>query len=157
RVLGRGRQTRRAEDSAGRVLGQPLSNLLPEPIDYLQVQNERDAFALSNPRQLSMYEPILVFERVHGVSLESWLREQTPALSRRLTALAGLLDFQAVLHAEGLLLNGLGPDAVWIDEFDRLHYLVSEMVVEAGKQQKQRRLYSPERYPEGFSPQEFFD
>ena len=31
------------------------------------------------------------------------------------------------------------------------------MVIEAGRQKKQRRLYPPERYPVGFSPPEVFD
>jgi hypothetical protein len=157
RVLGRGRKTRRAEDGSERVLGQPLSNLLPEPIDYLQTTNERDSFAVSNPRQLALYEPVLVFERIHGEPLDRWLGERSPALPRRLAVLADLLDFLAVLHAEGLLLNGLAPESVWIDEGDRLHYLGSDMVIDANRQKKQRRLYPPERYPPGFSPPELFD
>src|SRR5262249_7177534 len=127
RVLGRSSRNR-----------QPLSNLLPEPLDYLEVPNDRDTFAVSNPRQLSQYEPILVFEMVHGQPLDVWRREQNPSALRVLRILADLLDFLGTIHAEGMLLNGLAPEAVWVGEDDRLHYMGSERIIDAAKQQKQR-------------------
>ena len=155
RVLGRTRQSRGPQDGAGseKVVGRPLSNLLPEPLDYLQVPNDRDVFEVPNPRQLIQYEPILVMEAVNGVPLDRW-RAGQPSTPRVLRVLADLLDFLASVHAEGMLLNGLCPEVVWVGEDDRLHYLGSDRIIDAGKQQKQRRLYPPERYPAGFSPAE---
>src|SRR5262249_4681796 len=52
------------------------------------------------------------------------------------------------------LLNGLTPDAVWVGEGDRLHYLGTDMILDAAAQQRQRPLFPSERYAEGFSAPE---
>lgn len=145
RVLGRARQRSR----------EPLSNLFPEPIDYLQVQNDRDAFTFGNPRQTALYEPILVLERVRGLPLDRWLSEKKPSPLRILCILASLLDLIAATHAEGLLLTSLAPAYVWVNE-DRPHYLGSGFVIDSSRQQKQRKLYPPERYAAGFGPPELY-
>src|SRR5262249_15312777 len=131
RVLGRARQRSR----------EPLSNLLPEPIDYLQVANDRDAFAFTNPRQTAQYEPILVLERVRGLPLDRWLSEKSPSPARSLRVLASLLELLSAAHAEGLLLASLAPADVWVGDDDRPHYLGSGFVLDAARQQKQRKLY----------------
>lgn len=165
RVLGRSRSKKRAEEAqaAERVLGRPLSNLLPEPLDYLRVENTRDAFAIPNLRplnlrQLIQNEPILVLERVHGQPLGRWREQSKPPLALVLRVLADLLDFMATLHAEGLLLGGLSPDAVWADDEGRTHYLGSDMVLtaEPKKQAKQRQLFSHECYAAGYTAPEVF-
>jgi endogenous inhibitor of DNA gyrase (YacG/DUF329 family) len=146
RVLGRARQRSR----------EPLSNLLPEPIDYLQIPNDRDAFAFANPRQTALYEPILVLERVRGLPLDRWLSEKKPSTVRILRVLGSLLDLLGAAHAEGLLLTSLAPADVWVNDDDRPHYLGSGFVLDAGRQQKQRKLYPPERYAAGFGPPELY-
>jgi hypothetical protein len=156
RVLGRMRRRADEASAGGRVLGRPLSNLLPEPLDRLQVPNDRDEFAISNARMLLQFERILVLERVHGLPLDRWLKEARPAPARALRVLAHLLDFVGVCHLEGLLLNGPGPGSVWVGEDDRLHYMGSEMMLDAGQQHKHRGLFPPERYPEGFAAPELF-
>src|SRR5262249_12349425 len=104
----------------------------------------------------SQYEPILVVEAVHGVPLDRWRAEQNPSPVRILRVLADLLDFLAAVHGEGMLLNGLCPEAVWAGGDDRLHSLGSDRIVGAARQQKQRRLYPSERYPAGYAPAEVF-
>src|SRR5262249_33426703 len=59
-------------------------------------------------------------------------------------------------HAEGLLLGSLAPADVWVNEDDRPHYLGSGFVLDAQRQQKQRKLYPPDRYAAGFGPPELY-
>src|SRR4051794_21944145 len=66
------------------TLGNRRSNLWPEPIDLLELENTRDPFACSGPEQDT--EPVAVFARPHGRFSEEWQREILPV-----SALLGVL------------------------------------------------------------------
>jgi serine/threonine protein kinase len=138
-----------------RILGNRGSNLWPEPIDLLEIDNTRDAFTF--PPDPHDREPIVVFARPHGQPVGDWQQGVVP-VSSLLSILAELLEFVRQAHAEGLLLQGLGPAAILIDRADRVHYIGSEMVVEqqeAGQRVPQQ--FPAERYPRGFAAPELFD
>jgi hypothetical protein len=146
------------ETEGKKVLGNRRTNLLPEPLDCLELSNEQDVFPFIKKGQFVGTEPVLVFERVHGEPLARWRLERRPALPRLLRVGAEVLDFAAVLHEEQLLLNGLSNVALWIDDMDRVHYLATDLVLDLKRQRRQRRLlFPPERYPRGFSAPEAFD
>src|SRR5262249_9189203 len=105
-------------------------------------------------------EPVLVLARPHGEPITRWLHGDPP-LALVLSVVAELLGFVADAHADGLLLNGLGPSALLVDRAGRLHYLGSDTVVpfgdSAGAAADWKRFFPPERYPRGYSPPECFD
>lgn len=136
------------------ILGNRASNLWPEPIDLLEVENTRDAFTF--PPNGDDLEPIVVFARPHGQPLGDWQQTAVPVASL-LSVLAELLEFVRQAHSEGLVLQGLGPAAILIDRSDRVHYIGSDMVAEFKALAGVRRLFPQERYPRGFAAPEFFD
>src|SRR5262245_34781857 len=136
------------------VLGNRGSNLWPEAIDLLETDNTRDAFTFAPDDDDR--EPIVVFARPHGQPLGDWQQSAVPVASL-LSVLAELLEFLRQAHAEGLLLQGLGPAAIVIDRADRVHYIGSDMVTELRELGRVRRLFPPERYPRGFAAPEYFD
>jgi hypothetical protein len=146
-----------ARGEVRRILGGRVSNLWPEPIDLLEVANTRDPFAFA---QDEAPEPIVVFGRPHGSPLGDWQQTVLP-LASILGVLAELLEFIRQAHAEGLLLLGLGPAAVLVDRSDRVHYLGTDMVIEAARADLAApvwsRLFPPDRFPGGFSAPELFE
>ncbi len=147
-------QRRRLARSEVGLLGNRGSNLWPEPIDLLEIENTRDVFTF--PPAEDDREPIVVFARPDGQPLGDWQQSAVP-VSSLLSVLAELLEFVRQAHAEGLILQGLGPAAILIDRADRVHYIGSDMVAELKELPQVRRLFSPERYPRGFAAPEFFD
>jgi hypothetical protein len=135
---------------AKKVFGNRKTNLLPEPLDYLEIPNDQDAFAFPHSKQLASKEPVLVLEKVHGRPLARWRKEGSPSLPRILRVLAEVLDFLAGMHGQKLLLNGLSHLALWIDDMDRVHYLASDMVLDLKRQTDRHLLCPPERYIQGF-------
>src|SRR5262245_49252590 len=109
------------------ILGNRASNLWPEPIDLLELENTRAAFTF--PPNGDDMEPIVVFARPHGQPLGDWQQTAVPVASL-LSVLAELLEFVRQAHSEGLVLQGLGPAAILIDRSDRVHYIGSDMVAE---------------------------
>src|SRR5262249_34039835 len=99
---------------------------------------------------------VLVLARPHGEPLARWQQGILP-LSAVLEVLAELLDFVGTAHADGLLLNGLGPTGVIVDRGGQIHYLGTDTVVEAAGPVDRARFFPPERYPRGFSAPECFD
>jgi hypothetical protein len=136
------------------TLGNRRSNLWPEPIDLLELENTRDPFGCTGPEQDT--EPIAVLARPHGRFTEDWQRRILP-VSAILAVLAELLEFVRQAHEDGLLLQGLGPAAILIDDSDRAHYLGSDMVLELDSPLLREpataewgRLFPPERFPPGY-------
>lgn len=136
------------------ILGNRGSNLWPEPIDLLEIENTRDAFTFAP--DADDREPIAVFARPHGQPLGDWQQAAVPVASL-LSVLAELFEFVRRAHGEGLLLQGLGPAAILIDRADRVHYIGSDMVAEQKELGRIRRLFPHERFPRGFAAPEFFD
>src|SRR5438445_2106055 len=69
--------------------------------------------------------------------------------------IAELLTFVETAHRDGLLLNGLDPEAFVVDAEGRPGYLASDCVVP--RDVRPRPLFPPERYAVGFSPPECFE
>jgi hypothetical protein len=130
-----------AHDEVRVVLANRASNLWPEPLDLLDgVDGEAT--------------PVLVLERPHGETLPAWLA-RSPAHSDRLALIAELLTFVEDAHREGLLLNGLGPEAFVIDGQGRIGYLATDCVVpRPARAWPQAALFPPERYVAGFAAPE---
>jgi hypothetical protein len=168
-VAGR-RALARAECQA--VLGNRTSNLWPEPLDLLELVNTRDPFTYGRDASgararsalgasdLLAREPVLVLARPHGEPVTRWLHSNPP-LALVLSVVAELLEFIADAHADGLLLNGLGPSGLLVDRAGRMYYLGTDMVVQfdgtAGAAADWKRFFPPERYPRGYSAPECFD
>jgi hypothetical protein len=167
-VIGR-RALARAECRA--VLGNRSSNLWPEPLDLLELVNTRDPFTYGRdadgirPRPRTVLgeadplarEPVLVLARPHGEPVTRWLHGDPPR-ALVLSVVAELLEFVADAHADGLLLNGLGPAALLIDRAGRMHYLASDLAVQLeGAPPDWKRFFPPERYSRGYSAPECFD
>ena len=158
--VSRRRALARAEVRA--VLGSRHSNLWPEPIDLVELEESRDPFSFAVEGSDGR-EPIVVFARPHGRFLPAWLNQVLP-VSSVLAVLAELLEFIHQAHAEGLLLLGLSPDAVVIDALERVHYVGSDMAVsQANPMLTERngsdawsRFFPPERFPRGFAATECF-
>src|SRR5262249_37713267 len=156
-VAGR-RALARAEGTA--VLGDRTSNLWPEPLDVLELANTRDPFTFGRgaggrralaPAAPLAREPVVVLARPHGEPLSRWLHTD-PAIGSVLSVVAELLEFVRSAHADGLLLNGLGPSAVLVDRAGRAHYLGTDAVVPlrlAPGAADWRPVFPPERYPRG--------
>jgi hypothetical protein len=152
---------RLARHEMRRVLGNRATNLWPEPVDVLEVGNTRDAFTGQSAEELSR-EPVLVFARPQGETLTEW-RERGPALSRVLAVLAELLDLVDTAHREGLLLSGISPESVVVDRADRIHYLATDLILEARPvpdlpcANRRGRYFLPERFPREFAAPECFE
>lgn len=151
-----------ARAEARQVLGNRRSNLWPEPIDLLEIENTRDPFAF-HATKVQDTEPIVAFARPHGRFISDWQRQVLP-VSALLAVVAELLEFVRQAHDDGLLLQGLGPDAVVIDASDRAHYLGTQMVLssqspllkEETPAEHWARLFPPERFPRGYAAPECF-
>jgi hypothetical protein len=154
------RELARAE--VRRILGRSASNLWPEPVDLLEIHNTRDPLQLptapTDKTQADQLEPICIFARPQGEPLGRW-QQTRPPRPAVLAVLAELLSFLHAVHADGLVLNGLCPDAVLVDAAGRVHYIDTDMVVEtrSAATLDWGRLFPPERYPRGFSAPECFD
>lgn len=151
-----------ARSEARQVLGNRRSNLWPEPIDLLEIENTRDPFTFHSSKAHDT-EPIVAFARPHGRFVGDWQRQILP-LSAILSVVAELLEFVRQAHDDGLLLQGLGPDTVVIDGSDRVHYLGAEMALslqspllkEETPAESWVRLFPPERFPRGYAAPECF-
>jgi hypothetical protein len=146
------------------ILGNRHSNLWPEPIDLIELENPRDLFTFGADEHAGPdSEPIVVFARPHGVFLSEWLKQLLP-LTSILSVLAELLEFIRQAHDEGLLLLGLAPDAVVVDGLERVHYVGTDMALdaqspllaEANGSDPWARFFPPQRFPRGFAAPECF-
>src|SRR5439155_2230865 len=132
----------------------------PEPVDVLEIANTRDPFTFTRgERTLDVeLEPILIFARPQGQSLDEWHKNVLP-LSSLLGVLAELLEFLRRAHDDGLVLNGLCPAAVIVDRAERVHYVGSDMVIDGSAAlgpEQWRPLFPAERYARGYAPPECF-
>jgi hypothetical protein len=140
------------------ILGSRHSNLWPEPIDLLEVENTRDPFAfVADGRD---QEPVVAFARPHGLFLPVWLEQLLPLASVQ-AVLAELLEFVSQAHGEGLLLLGLSPDAIVVDSLERVHYVGTDTalsqqspVLTDAAPEAWGRLFPPERFAPGFAAPE---
>jgi hypothetical protein len=156
--VSRRRTLARAE--ARRVLANRGSNLWPEPIDVLDLHNTRDPFSF---RARDEMEPVLVFARPQGQNLLDWQNNVLP-LSSILGVIAELLEFIRLAHDEGLLLNGLSPATVIVDQADRVHYVGTDMVLDVREDSDRagvrrsalgRPQFTAEEWPRFFPAQRF--
>ena len=145
------------------ILGNRHSNLWPEPLDLLEIENTRDPFAFSIEGTRTA-EPVVVYARPSGRFLPEWQQQIVP-ISSIFSVLAELLEFMRQAHAENLLLLGLGPLSLIIDASDRVHYVGAEMVLsrQSGLLKETtpaglwQRLYPVDRFARGYSAPECFD
>jgi hypothetical protein len=146
------------------ILGNRHSNLWPEPIDLLELDEPRDPFAFGADGQTGpASEPIVVFARPHGIFLSEWLDQILP-LTSILAVLAELLEFIRQAHDEGLLLLGLAPGSMVIDTLERVHYVGTDMALdeqsallgEMNGGDRWTRFFPPERFPPGYAAPECF-
>lgn len=145
------------------ILGNRHSNLWPEPLDLLEVENTRDPFVFADDAARDN-EPIVVYTRPQGRFTADWLQQILP-VSSVLSVLAELLEFIQQAHDEGLLLLGLGPASLLIDASDRVHFVGTEMVLsqqssllkEATSAAAWQRLFPADRFARGFTAPECFD
>ena len=145
------------------ILGNRLSNLWPEPLDLLEIENTRDPFAFSLDGERNA-EPIVVFTRPQGRFTGSWQQQILP-VSSILAVLAELLEFLKQAHAEGLLLLGLGPASLLIDDSNRVHYVGTEMVLSQQSALLKdttptavwQRLFPVDRFARGYAAPECFE
>jgi uncharacterized C2H2 Zn-finger protein len=150
-----------ARDEIRVVLANRTSNLWPEPVDLLELASIGESFAPGDEAGDDELQPVAVLARPHGESLDDWLKRK-PSLAGRLALAAELLTFVGGAHADGLLLNGLGPAAFVVDQQGRVGYLASDWVLrlEQGRLADGTwpwaDLFPPERYPRGFAAPECF-
>jgi hypothetical protein len=145
------------------ILGNRHSNLWPEPLDLLEIQNTRDPFAFSTEGTRTA-EPVIVYARPSGHFLPEWQHQIVP-ISSVFSVLAELLEFMRQAHAENLLLLGLGPTSLIVDASDRVHYVGAEMVLsrqsallkETTPTALWQRLYPADRFARGYAAPECFD
>ncbi len=143
------------------VLSNRQSNLWPEAIDLLEIDNTRDAFTFHDEAARAG-EPVAIFTRPHGQALREW-QEQILPVSSILSVLAEVLDFLRQAHAEDLLLLGLGPQALLIDASDRVHYVGTELALSRQNALLKDdamaawvRLFPAGRFPGGYAAPECF-
>jgi uncharacterized C2H2 Zn-finger protein len=145
------------------VLGGRHSNLWPEPIDLLELDESRDPFSfVGDGADARDAEPIVVFARPHGMFLPAWLKQIRPMTSV-LAVLAELLEFISQAHAEGLLLLGLAPESVVVDGLERVHFVGTDMALAQSSPlltekdgEAWGRYFPPERFPRGYAAPECF-
>ncbi len=145
------------------ILGNRHSNLWPEPLDLLEIDNTRDPFSFAEgPAEGG--EPIVVYARPTGRFTPEWQQQILP-ISSILSVLAEILEFMQQAHFEGLLLLGLGPASLLIDASDRVHFVGTEMVLaqqspllkDATPAALWQRLFPADRFVRGVSAPECFD
>lgn len=139
---------------ATKVLGCRKTNLIPEPLDFLEVRNDQDAFRFPRLGKLPAKEPVLICETIHGENLVRWKQSSAIGLAECFRVLGEILELVDTLHNEKLLLNAFHPAAFWVDTLGRAHFVGTEGVVDAGKASQWRALYPPERYARGFTAAE---
>ena len=139
---------------AKKVLGCRKTNLIPEPLGFLEVRNDEDVFAFPRAGSLAGKEPILICEAIHGESLARWRQQRQPDLLQILRVLGELLDLIGTFHGEKMLINNVGPATFWIDAAHRVHFMGTENVVDRAKAESFRFLFPPERYSRGFAAPE---
>ncbi|MBC8117279.1 MAG: hypothetical protein H7062_23020, partial [Candidatus Saccharimonas sp.] len=135
---------------AKQVLGCRHTNLIAEPLDYLEVRNDQDQFAFPRPGNIPTTEPVLVFETIHGDNLARWRQSARVDAARGMHVLGQVLEFLAKLHDAKLLLNVVAPAAFWVDDLHRVHFLGTENVVDDRRAATWRSLFPNERYAQGF-------
>ena len=135
---------------AKQVLGCRHTNLIAEPLDYLEVRNDQDQFAFPRPGNIPTTEPVLVFETIHGDNLARWRQTARVDATRGLHVLGQMLEFLATLHDADFLLNVISPAAFWVDDLHRVHFLGTENVVDEKRAVTWRSLFPNERYAQGF-------
>ncbi|MBX9680434.1 MAG: hypothetical protein K2X38_16875 [Gemmataceae bacterium] len=142
------------------ILGRSGNRSWPQPLDLLEMDRPRDSFAFATRDP----EPILVLARPHGLTLADWQQQVVP-LATILTVLAEILVFIEQSHAQGWVLQGLGPGAIIVDRAGRTHYLASDLTLDprrfaaaAGPSAVTRwsRLFPADRFPRGFAAPELF-
>lgn len=136
-----------------RVLGCRRTNLLPEPLDYFEVQNPEDAFSFPRSGNMSGTEPVLVLENISGITLAQWFNTQKPSPRRRFAVLSEILRFVETMHSEKVLVTSLHPGSFWVDETDQIHYVATEAVVDSPR----AKTFSLERFRYGFAAPEAYD
>lgn len=109
------------------ILSHRHSNLWPEPLDLLEIDNTRDPFTFASGSAPGS-EPVVVYARPQGRFTHDWQQQILPITSI-LSVLAEVLEFMKQAHEEGLLLLGLGPQALLIDASDRVHYVGTDLVL----------------------------
>jgi hypothetical protein len=142
------------------VLGRSTNRSWPQPLDLLELDRPRDAFAFSTGDP----EPVLVLARPHGLPLTEWQQQVIP-VATLLTVLAEILVFLEQSHALGWVLQGLSPSGIIVDRAGRTHYLASDLTIDprrftaaAGAAAVERwiRLFPADRLPRGFAAPELF-
>ena len=132
------------------VLGCISTNLIPEPLDVLEVHNQQDAFSFAIPSPAPAEELILVFEQIHGLPLDVWRKQPGLSVMRRLDVLSQILQFMSALHGQGLFVNAWSPQSFSVDAQDQVHFLGSENVLAAKHAAPWRMLFPADRYVAGF-------
>src|SRR5262249_25283657 len=90
-------------------------------------------------------------------TLVRWL-QGGPRIGAVLSVVAELLEFLGAAHADGVLLNGLGPSSLLVDRAGRLHYLGTDAAVPLSTPAADwQPFFPPARYPRGYSAPECFD
>ncbi len=146
-----------AKFEAQRVLGSRCTNLIAEPLDYIELRNEQDQFAFPRAGKMASSEPVLVFETIQGDNLARWRQSVPNDLARVMSVVGQTLQFLDTMHGAGFLLNVLSPVAFWVDRLDRAHFLGTENVVDVAEAAAWRGLFPPERYAQGFLAPELLD
>jgi uncharacterized C2H2 Zn-finger protein len=145
------------------VLGNRHSNLWPEPLDLLEIENTRDPFTFADDWARSG-EPIVVYTRPQGRFTPEWQQQVLP-ISSILSVLAEVLEFIRLAHSENLLLLGLSPASLLIDGSDRVHFVGSDMVLAQQSALLKdttpialwQRLFPADRFVRGYTAPECFD
>ncbi len=146
-----------AKFEAQRVLGSRCTNLIAEPLDYIELRNEQDQFAFPRAGKMASSEPVLVFETIQGDNLARWRQSVPSDLARVMSVVGQTLQFLDTMHGAGFLLNVLSPVVFWVDRLDRAHFLGTENVVNEAEAAAWRGLFPPERYAQGFLAPELLD
>ncbi|MDB5387825.1 MAG: hypothetical protein JWM11_3471 [Planctomycetaceae bacterium] len=139
---------------ARKVMGCRETNLIPEPLGFLEVRNDEDAFTFPRAGQISGKEPILICEAIHGESLARWRQQRQPELLQILRVLSELLELIGTFHEQHMLINNVSPATFWIDSTHRVHFIGTENVVDQSTAAAMRFLFPPQRYARGFAAPE---
>lgn len=113
-------QARRADLEAELEALTLPSHLLPEPLDWLHIENTRD-FKKDNP--LSQAEPLLIYELQAGKTLSELIEGSPEGLDpqRALGFIRELALLAQTVHAGGYLLRDCAPEHVIVGLDDILH------------------------------------
>lgn len=132
------------------VMGFRKTNLIAEPLDYLEIRNDQDAFTFPRPGKIPKSEPVLVFETIDGQDMEQWRNSTHFDIPLGLRVLSQILEFLSTLHTSRLLLNVVTPSSFWIDGLHQIHCLGTEHIVDERRARTWRGLFPSERYAQGF-------